>query len=277
MSKRLNLLMKNDLPPEVDLFVLEFAVNDYQGQDHEHMVIHKTDVFFEGLDQIALCTEAVIVKLLRHYPDAAIVFLEMRGAKMERKTASFVHMGVAQHYQIPVISYEQAVFPDYHYIVEALKPYNYSTAINDMVLPYPHGCHSCIPEHIVEGEMFRDSGCKSLCDLQSQAAHHHPSCHPDTLIGSGREPCYLPFFAHDNVHPSGIGHQIAADLLIDMIARTGRDLCEQKQVSKTVFVRENIPYNFSLATTRLKLFCCHNPRHNHHHLPYCCANPYFQV
>ena len=40
MSKRINMMMKK-MPPTVDLFVLEFAVNDYQGQDHKIHLDHK--------------------------------------------------------------------------------------------------------------------------------------------------------------------------------------------------------------------------------------------
>ena len=131
MAKRLKLLME-DLPKDVDLFVLEFAVNDYQGQDHKTMIDFKMDVFFDGFDNIAMCTETVVHRLLYHYPHAAIIFLEMRTAIMARKTASLLHMGAAQHYQIPVLSYDQALFPDYQFLLKLLVKYQLLSFTNSI-------------------------------------------------------------------------------------------------------------------------------------------------
>lgn len=235
MAKRLNIMMEG-LPKSVDLFVLEFAVNDYQGQDHKTMIDFKMDVFFEGFDRIALCTETVVHKILHRYPDAAIVFLEMRTAIMARKTASALHMGAAQHYQIPVLSYDQALFPDYQFLLKTLQPFNYSTRKGDTVLPYPHGCHPCIRDHIVEG--FRPKGCATMCRIQQFSPVDAP---PDcTIHHPEREPCYIPFFAHDEVHPSGMGHKIASDLIINAIASTARDVCQKSETFK---------YNAMLPTT----------------------------
>jgi hypothetical protein len=93
MAKRLHLLDlsagggdDNSSPPP-DLFVLEFAVNDYQGQDHKIHLDHKTDVFFEGFQELAMCAEVVVRHLLTTYPNAAVVFLEFRTTILKRKTA----------------------------------------------------------------------------------------------------------------------------------------------------------------------------------------------
>eukprot|EP00970_Alexandrium_tamarense_P011885 scaffold2601_cov154-Alexandrium_tamarense.AAC.1 len=55
MAKRLNIMysaLSSELPPtsnnEPDLIILEFAVNDYQGQDHLVDIDHKKSVFFDG-------------------------------------------------------------------------------------------------------------------------------------------------------------------------------------------------------------------------------------
>jgi len=85
------------------------------------------DTFFEGFLDIASCTESI----LKHFPEAAIVFLERRTAIISRKSGGILHMGAAQHYQVPVISYEQALWPDYFGLLEALRPYHYATNIND--------------------------------------------------------------------------------------------------------------------------------------------------
>ncbi|CAB9500066.1 expressed unknown protein [Seminavis robusta] len=233
MAKRLNLLFE-DLPPDIDLFVLEFAVNDYQGQDHERQIDFKMDVFYDGFDRIATCAETVIYKLLRQYPRATILFLEMRTAILGRKTASLLHMGAAQHYQIPVIDYSEAMFPDYQFLLQLLKPFNYSTAIGDTVLPYPHGCHPCVKEHIVPG--FRANGCADVCTIMKFNPTEGPL---HCQLAQGREPCYVPFFAHDEVHPSGIGHQIASDLIIDAIASTARDVCNRERFELAAAIPRN--------------------------------------
>jgi hypothetical protein len=41
------------------------------------------------------------------------MFLEFQTVVLKRKTAQLLHMGVAQHYQTPVISYADAMIPDY--------------------------------------------------------------------------------------------------------------------------------------------------------------------
>jgi hypothetical protein len=222
MAKRLTLFV-DDLPRDIDLFVLEFAVNDYQGQDHITQLDFKMDVFFEGFDNIAICTEKVVHRLMLQYPTATILFLEMKTAVQGRKTASLLHMGAAQHYQIPVLDYGEALFPDFQFLLKLIKPFNYTTAIGDTVLPYPHGCHPCAPEHMAH---FRPSGCASVCEMQRFDPANGWS---DCTVAEGREPCMVPFFAHDEVHPSGVGHQIAADLIIDAIASTARDNCKGRR------------------------------------------------
>jgi hypothetical protein len=73
MAKRMNYL---NVPTKPDLFILEFGVNDYQGQDHIVHLDHKTDVFFDGFQTLAACAETVVYRILSEYPEAAIVFLE---------------------------------------------------------------------------------------------------------------------------------------------------------------------------------------------------------
>jgi hypothetical protein len=127
MSKRLNILysdLESNMPTtssEPDLIVLEFAVNDYQGQDHLITIDHKTSVFFDGFQELVLCAEVVIYSLIRKYPNAAIVFLEVQTAILTRKSGTLLHMGVAQQYQIPVISYAEVMFPDYYRLMKKLE------------------------------------------------------------------------------------------------------------------------------------------------------------
>jgi hypothetical protein len=50
MAKHMNLL---DYPETVDMFVLEFGINDYQGEDHKKYFDFKKLTFFEGFQQIS--------------------------------------------------------------------------------------------------------------------------------------------------------------------------------------------------------------------------------
>ena len=74
MAKRLNIFYQ-DLSTQIlsssspDLIILEFAVNDYQGQDHIITVDSKTTVFFDGFRELELCAEAVIHSLRMKYPN----------------------------------------------------------------------------------------------------------------------------------------------------------------------------------------------------------------
>ena len=68
MAKRLNILysdLSSQLPSTSngtpDLIILEFAVNDYQGQDHIITVDSKTSIFFDGFRELVLCAEVVII------------------------------------------------------------------------------------------------------------------------------------------------------------------------------------------------------------------------
>lgn len=180
MAKRLNILysdLQSQLMPfsEPDLILLEFAVNDYQGQDHLITIDHKTSVFFDGFQDLVLCAEVVIHSLLTRYPNAAVVFVEVQTAIVTRKSGSLLHLGVAQQYGIPVVSYAETMFSEYYRLVrllEGMDDTSYSfpkdmwmkdggigrildeqmkrdgVVVNasqyaSAVLPYPHGCSPC--------------------------------------------------------------------------------------------------------------------------------------
>jgi hypothetical protein len=161
----------------------------------------------------------VVNKLLQAFPNAAIVFLEFQTAILNRKTAQLLHLGVAQHYQIPVISYSETLFPGFYQLMKVLEPYSYSTLPGQSVKPFPHGCEPCLDQYILKG--FRDKGCKSLCTYMKRSGR---DC-SDEHLPEGRVPCFLPFLAHDAVHPSMIGHQIAKDLLVNAVSSAHRSLC----------------------------------------------------
>jgi len=292
MGKRLNILysdlssrMPTSSKDEPDLIILEFGVNDYQGQDHLITIDHKTSVFFDGFRDLILCAEVVIHSLLNKYPNAAVVFLEMQTAIVTRKTGSLLHLGVAQHYQIPVISYSEAMFPDFFRLIHLLEGMNNESAINgrlegtvtysfkdeewnldnglgnnmiakngqnvtqyaSALLPYPHGCSPCQPQHIIP--QFRAGGCKSICTFLERSGLIHNKklkCNADQgHIPPGRSECFVPFFAHDAVHPSAAGHGIVTDLIVNTLATAELRTCKGEYFPRpdimplTTFVAEN--------------------------------------
>jgi len=269
MAKRLNILysdLSTQSNQEPDLIILEFAVNDYQGQDHIITVDSKTSVFFNGFKELVLCAEVVIYSLMKKYPNAAIMFLEMQTAIATRKTGALLHMGVAQHYHIPVISYAEALFPHFWRLVERLEKMdkqsysfennnwlpkagldtNYGN-ISSAVFPYPHGCSPCQLEHIIP--QFRGGGCKSICTFMERSNIIHGrklKCNVKKGdIPEGRYECSVPFLAPDAIHPSAVGHAIAKDLVVHALANAQRNFCQGKNIEKDVmpvmsFVANNI-------------------------------------
>ena len=212
-----------------DLFLLEFAVNDYQGQDHIKQVDSKTDIFFDGFQSIALCCEVVIHKLLHSFPHAAIAFLEFRTAITNRKTGQLLHLGVAQHYEVPVISYAEAMFPEYFRLISMLNATDrYTVPKGETLMPFPYGCHPCYPPGIeTKFNHFRppDKHCRTVCDLVDYSGD---KCDQFQSPPAGRDYCYPPIFAVDAVHPSTVGHRIAKDLITHMISNAVKDRCLRK-------------------------------------------------
>jgi len=202
---------------------------------------HKTDVFFEGFEKLVVCAEIAVYKLLVRFPKTAILFLELQTAILNRKTAALLHMGVAKHYQIPVISYAETVYPDFHRLMHRLRDHQYTTATlatthnltgtADPVLPYPHGCVKCQSQNIVEE--FRDKGCKSLCVFAQRSGEKGLQC-DEQKLPPGREACYVSFLAHDAVHLSAVGHQMAVDLIGNAIAQVQRDTCQGREYTEHI-------------------------------------------
>lgn len=277
MAKRLNFL---NLPTPPDLFVLEFAVNDYQGQDHRVHIDHKTDVFFDGFVSIAACAETVVYRLLTDYPNAAVVFLEFQTAILNRKTAQLLHMGVAQHYQVPVLSYADVLWPDFYRLFDILKPNNYSVPATleiDSVLPFPHGCAPCQADHI--SNQFRAFGCKSVCVFAKRSGYFAGEASICDTDGWHHRPCYVPFLAHDAVHPSVVGHQIARDLIVHFLAETAHRVCRGQTFAPHVLPTHSgwlvagpqypqklrMRSDFVLVRDTMEIFAHQNPLLAHHH------------
>ena len=255
MAKRLNILysdLSTQSNEEPDLIILEFAVNDYQGQDHIITVDSKTSVFFNGFQELVLCAEVVIYSLMKKYPNAAIMFLEMQTAIATRKTGALLHLGVAQHYHIPVISYAEALFPDFRRLIDRLEKMDkqsFSFEKNDWlpkagldvnhgnissaVFPYPHGCSPCQLEHIIP--QFRGGGCKSICTFMERSnIIHDRKLECNAKKGDGRYECSVPFLAPDAIHPSAVGHAIAKDLIVHALANAQKTSCQGKSIERDV-------------------------------------------
>jgi hypothetical protein len=215
-----------DIPSIPDLFILEFAVNNYQGEDYNTWVDHKTDVYFHGYEQIVECTEIVIGWILYKYPDTAILLLDLHSAVPNRKTAQSLHVGVAQHYQVPVISYADVMMPEYFRLIETLRPHNYYLPTNmieqvNIDFPFPHGCAPCRLEDMTD--QFRPDGCYSLCKLMEEGGVPGTNCNN---MPANTQPCYVPMYDHDEVHLSKVGHSITRDLIANVIARIAYDTCQ---------------------------------------------------
>ena len=259
MAKRLNILyseLDEKMPPTSnggpDFIILEFAVNDYQGQDHIRTVVEKKTVFFDGFRELVLCAEVVIYSLHNKYPNAAVMFLEMQTAIATRKTGALLHMGVAQHYQVPVISYAEALFPDFWRLMHTLgeidsESYTFGkdqwlengglkhkSNISSAILPYPHGCSPCQLEHIFPS--FKHGGCKSICTFLERSGivrNRKLKCNAKKGdIPEGRYECAVPFLAHDAVHPSAVGHAIARDVIVHTLASAQQSTCEGEIIPK---------------------------------------------
>ena len=189
----------------------------------------KTDVFFRGFEDIALCGEAVVYKLLRAFPRAALAFLEFRTAISSRKTGELLHSGVARHYEVPVISYSEAMFPEYFRLVSMLNESDrYTVPEGETLLPFPYGCQPCNPSGIDPFfNHFRppDKHCRTVCDL---IVYGNGNCDMFQSPPSGRAYCHPAIFAVDPVHPSTVGHRIARDLIGHAIASAVRDECRRE-------------------------------------------------
>ena len=94
------------------------------------------------------------------------------------------------------------------------------------VLPYPHGCSPCQLDNIIP--QFRGGGCKSICTFVERSKIIHDrklKCNPKDISLHHRQECFIPFLAHDAIHPSAVGHAIIADVIIDALAWTQWQFC----------------------------------------------------
>mmetsp|Transcript_14053 Transcript_14053/g.41750 ORF Transcript_14053/g.41750 Transcript_14053/m.41750 type:complete len:627 (-) Transcript_14053:2135-4015(-) len=211
--------------PQPDAVFLEYAVNDYEGQDDRTQLFFIEDVFFDGFQEIATCAEGIVRGLYEKFPDIFLLFAEFKTAIEKRQTAQFLHMAVAQHYDVPVISYADAVLLPFFHQVAKLHPKHWSIDTSkgaDGLVELPFGCspdYQCHPQKLV------GFPCRELCKLYrgSQA----PQC---LNLPPGHKPCFMQLFVADEVHPSWLGHKFMTDLVTDLVISELESQCRNEEV-----------------------------------------------
>ena len=172
-------------------------------------------------------------------------------------------MGVAQHYEIPVISYTEAMFPEYFHLISLLNASDsFSVEKKQSLLPYPYGCFPCQLDHMYVP--FREHGCKSVCVIMER---NGVRC-DEKKTPDGREPCFLPMFGHDLIHPSRIGHSIARDLIAQEISSAALEVCQGKPMQSHVLPQTGwlgspealtARGNFLIVQDTMKMYTRHDP------------------
>ena len=89
-------------------------------------------------------------------------------------------------------------------------------------------------------------GCKSICTFVDRSQIIHDRKLKCSLkqgdIPEGRYECFVPFLAHDAIHPSAVGHAIISDLIIEALASAQLQSChdgsvpEKDELPLTTFV-----------------------------------------
>lgn len=106
------------------------------------------------------------------------------------------------------------------------------TPIASAIFPFPHGCAKC-RQHLIEPQ-FRKGYCKSICRFLKHGNLIPGSnliCNDnDGPFPKGRNECFVPFFAHDEVHPSALGHSIIIDFIVDALASAQFRACEDNLI-----------------------------------------------
>ena len=64
-------------------------------------------------------------------------------------------------------------------------------------------------------------------------------------IPLGRNECFVPFLAHDAIHPSAVGHAIISDLIIETLASAQLQLCRDGLVSE----KDELPLTTFVASS----------------------------
>jgi lysophospholipase L1-like esterase len=133
---------ENQINGVVDLVLLEYAENDIHGPP-KGGVAELLDLLHSD---ILACTEAVVRISLEMYPQAAIAFLAFSGwARRHSLNASPVHAHVASKYQLPFVSYGDALIPEFDSgaipaCVKVPRLYTHEEVDND-VLKLNYGCN----------------------------------------------------------------------------------------------------------------------------------------
>jgi lysophospholipase L1-like esterase len=155
-----------------DLVIIEYGINDIQVQmGHTIDEVTLTDLLFT--DSLA-CTEAVVQILLASNRQLGVLFLEWHSWKLRDSiTAQGVHQMVADRYNLPLLSFQRALFPELRSgaVMECMPVAGTNWATESLPFPYERSTRAqqfgpacCVPGEVMglEGHYLSKANIKKV-------------------------------------------------------------------------------------------------------------------